>query len=72
MIVKDNRPEMRAALIPDSNLKELSKRTGISYNVVRARYEDPEKLQICELRKINKAYPYGAEERINYLRRIMK
>lgn len=68
MIVRDRRPEMRAALMPDSNLKEISKRTGISYNVIRARYEEPEKLQIGELVKINKAYPYGAEDRINFIR----
>lgn len=61
MIVKAKDLSM---LIPESNLREVSRRTGISYGKIRARAENPETLTVAELLKINKAYPIGAAERM--------
>lgn len=69
MIVKDKWKRMKGILIPESNLREVSRRTGISYNKLRKRREEPESITVAELVLINKAYPIGADERMEALRR---
>lgn len=54
-------------LIPESNLKAVAKKTGISYGKLRNRAEAPQNITIEELVKINKAYPLGVAERMKVL-----
>lgn len=57
-------------LLPESNLKAISQKTGISYGRLRHRAEAPQTMTVEELVKINKAYPLTADARMERLRRL--